>query len=170
MKRPFRLIFLDIDGVLNSQLYFAFSKDLRTNMDDQIDPIAVGFLNKLCAETGAKVVVSSTWRLNRTIQQLQTLLEGRGFTGKVIDKTPSFHDGHTVRGNEIKAWLQANEKLIGCAAWDYHDYVILDDDSDMLYEQREHLILTDAYVGLTPNACYRAKGAMRVPRSLKEMS
>ena len=34
-------------------------------------------------------------------------------------------------------------------------YVILDDDSDMLYWQRNSYFQVDSYSGLTPNLCYR---------------
>jgi hypothetical protein len=39
----------------------------------------------------------------------------------------------------------------------YGNYVIIDDDSDMLLHQAEHFFLTDNYSGLTPNTCYKIK-------------
>lgn len=58
------------------------------------------------------------------------------------------------RGCEIKAWLELNKEKLG-DKMSKVKYVILDDDSDMLYWQREHLFLTDAYAGLTKNIAYR---------------
>lgn len=53
-----------------------------------------------------------------------------------------------VRGNEINKWIHDNNDIIG----DYikfKDYVILDDDNDMLFIQRHNFIQTNPFVGLT---------------------
>ena len=86
-----------------------------------IDPAAVELLNRLVASTGAKVVISSSWRVCRTLEQIQDDLRSRGFVGEVIGATPSII-GH--RGHEIAAWLTEH----GPAS-----FVILDDDSDMAH-------------------------------------
>ncbi|MDE7380098.1 MAG: hypothetical protein K2N14_03500, partial [Clostridia bacterium] len=54
-----KIIFLDIDGVLNSLKYDA-SRDKRklTNIDETRLPI----LKSIVEKTGAKIVLSSTWR------------------------------------------------------------------------------------------------------------
>lgn len=159
-----KIIFCDFDGVLNSQLYHTTPvKDRETNLGfaGDIDPAAVKLLNQLCSDTGAKVVVSSTWRLGRTVEELQDLLNKRGFTGEVIGTTPDMRTGQhghcILRGNEILAWIKENRAIIGADYHDYRHYVIFDDDSDMLYWQRNNYFQTDPYVGLTPNLCYRAK-------------
>lgn len=156
-----KIIFLDIDGVLNSTTYFMSNKDELKKKTDykpsyDLDPNAINLLNNLIAETGAKVVVSSTWRSGKEKEELQSILEEKGFKGEVIDKTP-YGCYMCVRGNEIYRWLCDNEKIIGKRVSDYDEYVILDDDSDMLYWQRNNFILVDGWVGLTPNICYRAR-------------
>ena len=45
----------------------------------------------------------------------------------------------------------------GCHYYDFYNYVIIDDDSDMLLNQQEHFFNTDYYSGLTHNTCYRIK-------------
>ena len=158
MNPSTKIIFLDIDGVLNSQLFYTSGRasERRIKIENDIDPVSVGFLNTLIKDTGAKVVVSSTWRLGRTIQELQSILEHNGFVGEVIGKTDSLRGEHCLRGNEILKWIKDNEAIIGCSYSDYTNYVIIDDDSDMLYWQRNNLFLTDGYCGITPNLAYRA--------------
>ncbi len=154
-----KLIFLDIDGVLNSRLWYIRTKGKRDIED--LDTEAVGFLNSLIKSTDAKVVVTSTWRLNRTVKELQTILNRNGFQGEVIDKTKDLKYGDggqwSVRGNEIHCWMDENATKFGFNQYDFKNYVIFDDDSDMLYWQRNNFIQTDPYVGLTPTDVYKAK-------------
>jgi hypothetical protein len=158
-----KTIFLDIDGVLNSQLYLVStrSEGAVRSFNDDIDPVAVGFLNGLCRDTNAKVVISSTWRLNRTLEEMSDILVSRGFAGELVGMTPDMRKGKygdcILRGNEILAWIKENRLLIGADYYDYKHYVIFDDDSDMLLWQNENYFRVDPYVGLTPNVCYRAK-------------
>ena len=75
-----------------------------------------------------------------------------GFTGEIIDITPSLDiNGSWVeRGNEILKWLQDNKryKYDSYRITD-HDYVIIDDDSDMLYQQRHNFFECSPKTGLT---------------------
>lgn len=154
-----KIIFLDFDGVLNSQLWYIRTKGNR-EIDD-LDTEAIGFLNTLIKNTGAKVVVSSTWRLNKTVDELQEILNRNGFKGEVLDKTKDLsvgEDGDCIlRGNEILQWMKARPEILGCYYSDYKNYVIFDDDTDMLYWQRNNFIHTDPYVGLTPTDIYKAE-------------
>jgi hypothetical protein len=155
-----KIIFLDIDGVLNHELFYREkSQDERYEEvglpQCNIDKTRVEMLNGLIKDTSAKVVISSTWRKGRDVEYLQSILNDAGFIGEVIGKTPSIYvDGYRIlRGVEIYNWMDKNAKIIGGTP----KYVIFDDDSDMLYWQRENFLLVDAYCGLTPNLCYRAK-------------
>lgn len=59
------------------------------------------------------------------------------------------------RGVEIKQWIDTHIHSDNGENWDRKEvgidfnYVILDDDSDMLLEQEEHFIKTDTYLGLS---------------------
>jgi len=168
-----KLIFLDIDGVLNYKLFWKEKRqcERRDELSDDAPDGAhdlcenrIELLNSLIEDTGAKVVVSSSWRKNRTIEELQTVLDYKGFKGEVIDKTPCLYfkereDGYhrsVPRGNEIKAWMEMNKGILG-EKFSKVKYVIFDDDSDMLYWQRNQFIHIDRYIGLTPNIIWRAK-------------
>lgn len=126
-----KVIFLDVDGVLNSEEWMKSRRD-KYSMDDihtqypfyEFSPDLVANLNKITDATGAKIVVSSTWRLGRTVEQLIELLKSVGVTGEVIDKTdhmgapsklgstitgekPTEKMGYTIpRGCEIAHWLK----------------------------------------------------------------
>jgi hypothetical protein len=144
-----KILFLDIDGVLNSWRWYKSLalKGRQPSMmpDDQIDPKAVTRLNKVIERTGAKVVVSSTWRLMRTVTELQQVLNRFGFVGEVVGKTPRLHrdgDGNQLyRGHEIQQWLDENPGV--------ELFAIVDDDSDMAHLM-DRLVRTDMKKGLTP--------------------
>lgn len=159
-----KIVFLDIDGVLNHEIYAIKRLDegYKTPVHN-IDPESVKVLNFLVEQTDAKVVISSSWRRGHTVDELATKLYKSGFKGQVIDFTPKLYfktDGveynySVPRGCEIKAWLELNKDILG-EKISKVKYVILDDDSDMLYWQRENYFRVDPYCGLTYNVVHRA--------------
>lgn len=168
-----KFAFVDVDGVLNHEIWFTsdeckkVSKE-RIDKDDKndyrrwFDPRCVELLNHLTDKTGAKIVVSSSWRGGRTVEELKKLFSDVGITGDVIDKTPKLNfkglEGYNYsvpRGCEIKAWLETNKNILGDKL-SKANYVILDDDSDMLLWQREKFLHVDSYCGLTYNVIDKA--------------
>lgn len=133
-----RLIFLDIDGVLNSGEFFRAQHEAKNRstesriitVDDRdeemIDPAAVALLAELVQRSGAVMVLSSSWRIVRPLTKMRELLAGKGFPTPVplIDKTPN----GPPRGKEIQTWLDAHREPPS-------GIVILDDSSDMLHLQ-----------------------------------
>jgi HAD domain in Swiss Army Knife RNA repair proteins len=130
-------VFLDIDGVLAPIRSWERYGDL--------DRACVAVLNEIVAQGAADVVVSSTWRYGRTVAELQAMLEAAGFTGAVVDTTPTGAPG-ADRGEEIAAWL---------AAHPVPGFVIVDDHVDM-GRLRGHLVQTHPAVGLQPDDAARA--------------
>jgi len=149
-----KIIFLDIDGVLNSEVDFM----LNGNKEERVDiaPRPMKLLNELIEDTGAEVVVSSVWRFGHTVESMQKLLESKGFKGNVVGLTPSYGNG-VVRGNEILKWIKDNDEYLGIPYYNYESYVIFDDDSDMLLWQQFNFIKVDGYIGLTPTNTYKAR-------------
>ena len=137
-----RVIFLDFDGVL--------APIRRWDRYGDLEPACVRVLNEIVAESGADVVVSSTWRHGRTAAELQAMLEAAGFTGRVVDTTPTDTPGGS-RGDEISAWL-AEHAVSG--------YVIIDDHSDMGQLQAQ-LVQTQPAHGLQPVDAVRAIATLR---------
>jgi hypothetical protein len=138
-----KLIFLDFDGVLNTSKYIASVKD---DYDDaaHIDPKKVALVNFIVTETGAKVVVSSSWRKYHTLKELNDMLKYKGATFDAIGVTPVITDGkrQVPRGEEIQAYINSMPEKPKAIA-------ILDDDSDMVHLSK-YLIKTIYFAeGLT---------------------
>lgn len=133
-----KILFLDIDGVLNSDSWFKKCREKEASWDP-LDPELVRKLNTLDCE----VVISSSWGCDsgKTWEKLRK----KGFNLKIIGYTELHEIGSDwiVRGNSIKKWLYDN-----CKDIDYQ-YAILDDDGDMLLEQKDHFVQTDPLVGVT---------------------
>ena len=129
------IIFLDIDGVLNTTV----SADFK---DFHFDPTSVSFVRKLIKETNAKVVVSSTWRLTSSWLEMHQLLHVAGL-GRCVYPGDDWRTKSLggKRGDEIQEWLDRNEGK-------YKGYVILDDDCDMLDSQFGNFVYTDHFSGV----------------------
>jgi hypothetical protein len=135
-----KVIFLDIDGVLNSK-QDRFSWDIETD-------IHFIRLKRIVEETKAQVVLSSSWRMGnsgRDIVHKRLQQFGMDF----IDVTPIFSGQH--RGREIADWLSRHE---------VESFVILDDEGDM-DELVDHLVKTDMNVGLQDNDVDKAISLLR---------
>lgn len=139
-----KVIFLDIDGVLNSQEWYTERMEKESSYDypfDEFSPELVRRFNKIIEKSKADIVVSSTWRIGRSLPELRDLFRFVGIKGNVIGKTSSNEfRGDYVRGKEIKQWLEEQREEI--------QYVIIDDDNDMLPEQQEHFIKTTWMYGI----------------------
>lgn len=162
-----RVVFLDIDGVLNSEPWFERSEAERLgpHLDPALDPTwmamldpdAVARFERLVTTSGAKVVVSSSWRATVPLPALGRLLAVRGFTGELIDATTTSYglvpDGVTERGHQIAHWLAANPVT---------SYVILDDQADMAHLGARH-VQTTWEEGLTDADVDRALALLGLP-------
>lgn len=142
------IIFLDIDGVLNSVESTVAYHHLRGHPTtiysetDRLDLIAIGLLKYLVDVTDAKIVVSSTWRLNYSLKQFVDIFATYEWANApFIGKTGRGGIG-SVRGDEIQEWLDANKDTVT-------NYVIIDDDSDMLEDQLPHFVNTSGTTGFT---------------------
>lgn len=141
------IIFLDVDGVLNSMTHLIklYEKNKKPffGFDTPFDPDCLKNLKELVIQTNSKIVVSSTWRKRQKgIEILLENLKKYELDKSVIGYTPIFNTNVT-RGTEIKAYL-SNLKENASKL----NFIILDDESDM-DELLPHLIKTDANLGLT---------------------
>jgi hypothetical protein len=127
--KPLRVLFLDIDGVLNSHrtcvAFGGFPHNPTPEQVAQLDPVALAMLRNVCAVAGLSVVVSSSWRVLNDWDAI-----GRGFGLPTIGETPRLSG---IRGEEIAAWLAAAPAPV-------LDYAIIDDDSDMLPDQMARFV------------------------------
>ena len=149
-----KLIFLDSDGVLN----YPLMTDPVKKYYGQVSAHCVELLNQLTDETGAKLVISSTWRRDSaSLPSIEERLKELGVTGEIIGSTPVLTQKAVFRGNEIYHWMLDNKEICGTYPNLFSDYVILDDDSDMLLWQKDNFVQTDAWIGITPTIIHRAK-------------
>lgn len=134
-----KVLFLDIDGVLNSDtFYLNRPKEIKCLPYplSEFDPACVARLNRILAETKARLVVSSSWRHDAFIDRV---LDKAGIKPKMWDITP--YGMGKPRGHEIKKFLSEHPNI--------ENYVILDDVANMLPEQQSHFVQTKYYYGLT---------------------
>lgn len=131
-----KIIFLDIDGVLNSRKCFE-EKHFKGWV--KICPELVEHLNRIVTNTDARIVVTSIWRL-AGLPRIKRTLKNAGVVGKIIGVTP---DSTCMRGAEISLWMGDDPEKI------FSDYVILDDNYDFLPHQKYCLVQTDSSIGLS---------------------
>lgn len=140
-----KVIFLDIDGVLNSHVHQhahlkereEFIKGLNGRVDmtpeewidycwHMLDSEAMRILNLIVEVSKAKVVISSSWRNAYPWYAILGSFKKMGFQGQIIDKTPRHVEAAgSERGHQIQAWLNEHPEV--------EEFVILDDDSDMVH-------------------------------------
>ncbi len=151
-----KVIFLDIDGVLNSDEYFEKTANLNIQgIESEIDVEKIKLLKKAIDETGAKVVLSSTWRYMRKVKDLKELLSHYGIV--IIDSTPFLGD---ERGLEIKQWLTTHARVV-------EDFVILDDEIFHSYDQDLVKKLIKMSDGIDGNGYSFGEGLL--PRDIDEI-
>lgn len=135
-----KIIFLDIDGVLNSIQY----DRSRTSEQGNIDETRLSLLKEIVDSTKALIVLSSSWRKHWNKEP--SLCDSIGEELNVIfskyqlsiyDKTPRLENND--RAEEIKTWLQSNS--------DISEYVILDDIALGWGDIQNHLVQTNCRIG-----------------------
>lgn len=114
-----RVLFLDIDGVLNRTGY---RPRQSSGLRSWIEPELAKRLDETVRAIGADIVMSSDWRLNRGIEELRTELLAAGIASPLIDVTPAL--AAQPRWREIHAWLLTHDVPMESA-------VIVDDIFDM---------------------------------------
>lgn len=132
-----KIIFLDVDGVLNSAKYDA--KCSITGGDlARFDPVAAVRVVGICQATGADIVLSSTWRF---FPDYVDALKAAGLP--IIGATPR-GDAFGTRADEIAAWIGPVYQQTGP-----FPFVIVDDEPDAGFGFPDRFVQTDARVGLT---------------------
>lgn len=135
------ILFLDIDGVLNSKHTRETTSEGWVFVSDYL----LRNLAKVIDETGFQVVLSSSWRFDwnpadnshNTPSFNELLSKFSEYKIKLIDKTGDFKPS---RGLAIREWLNHHPEV-------GDEFIIIDDWDDMGAE-REHLVLTNPDDGL----------------------
>ena len=148
-----RILFLDIDGVLNHEnWYHSVRNGTAGNYFNQdIDPGCIKLLNLL--PNNVEVVISSSWRFTPNTVDI---LKGSGLILPIVGGTDHYYNDWICRGNEIQKWLCDNLK-----DQDY-EYVIIDDDCDMLLSQVQHFIHVNDGLGLNRHHIDKVKTILKI--------
>lgn len=166
-----RIIFLDIDGVLCTGRAM-IGRPIGHVGGKYFDPIAMQILNRICKETEAEVVVSSTWRFDNSCREI---LRCVGFSGKFFGNTDQSwrtpYNPQGSRGKQIEAWIIMNYRdnfqgWTDTSQIEELEYVILDDDSDMLEHQLPRFVKIDHDVGLNVKDYFKIKELFGIPETL----
>ncbi len=100
-------------------------------------PEQVARVNRLCEQSGAKIVVTSTWRLEFSLRAFQPI-----FGNQIIDATPLVRRipaGIPMRWLEVEMYLRDRE--------DIGQYVIIDDQAGLFPPKLPQLVITDPASG-----------------------
>jgi len=142
------IIFLDIDGVLNTINHLKRQKIESGKATNKVwDPTACKHISLLCEHYDARIVSTSSWRHEYPLEQLQEFFASNDIPKKlIIDVTNSIapqHDGNNYcRGHEVEHWLEENNK-------EKIPYVIIDDEATFLETQQDQLVRVDKEKGFS---------------------
>jgi hypothetical protein len=153
---PVTILFLDIDGVLNGHEQDAWGYN-------RIQPGPVVHLNRILAETEARLVISSAWRYlvhsgAMTLEGFTYMLitHGIGCHGRLAGVTCRDEEAGS-RGAQITRWLNQLPPLGERPA-----YVVIDDDDAGVTGAGHPLVRTDGRVGLTHRNADAAIAVLRL--------
>jgi hypothetical protein len=133
-----RFLFLDIDGVLATPATYRRRRSVipETLPEKEyeallLDPACVAFVQQFCDKSGARIVLSTSWRLIYPLKMMRGILRRSGLLAEVVGETPRRQDGH--RGREIEQYVV--DHVI-----DPKDIIILDDELDLSPLGHRHVL------------------------------
>ena len=132
-----KIIFLDIDGVLNDDTTPPYPKDWP---EGHLKEDLIARINQIVEATGAKIVMSTAWRTVLSLKEFQELLGSKGLRAEIIDCTPS-RMSFRPRWHEIKEWILDNREIY------VESWVAIDDL--LIKEAGERLVRTNPSIGIT---------------------
>lgn len=166
-----KYIFLDFDGVLNTEFYQNLLISQGKPWGDEngafFDPEAVMQFKHIVDATCADIIIESSWKY-LGLKALREMWAARRLPGRLIDITPStacdswlltadlnnidLEMGH-CKGIEIESWLLDNASTEA-------PYIIIDDEYVILESLLPHFIMTNPFDGITKEIADRAIGML----------
>lgn len=141
-----KYLFLDIDGVLNHEDWWIYLHNNHITQKyprDWFDPGCIKRVNEILNLTEAKLVLASSWRMDSDIKEV---IKNVGIPYD-FEITPRIESRH--RGQEVELFLEDHP----C-----DDYVIIDDETDILENQKDHFFQAAANYGCTLRLLTENKG------------
>lgn len=153
MKNDISAIFLDFDGVLNNESFLRklrgrritySSKNELAIMQEQICDKNISCLKQALDQLpSVKIVISSAWRLGYSLDNLKALLNLNQIQNEVIGVTPSSGKSSSMRGEEVKEYLNLNPRI--------KKFLVIDDNAvfDIGDSYMKFFLKTSPFTGLT---------------------
>jgi hypothetical protein len=157
------ILFLDVDGVLNHKDVFLPGRHYPPLCEKCLAQFV-----RVTAETDARIVLSSTWRLlPNHVEELKAagVLDKAHDDWRTIELPFITRNGlivqTAIRGHEIAEWLARHPEV--------ERYAIVDDEATMLDEQQPFFVQTDfEAAGLTSAHADRLIALLRALRSSED--
>ena len=162
----YSVIFLDIDGVMNSDQYNRYKYKHHIKKCGSIDPRECYRMARFCEKYNIKLIISSSWRNGNSWEATYKEFMNEGF-----EDLPYRHHGMKIlapyiigvtpycesrnRGEEIQAFFDIIDgkypeyKKVMKEDFEISSYCIVDDDNDMLESQMNNFVQTNPLIGLT---------------------
>lgn len=145
-----KYVFLDIDGPLNTGRNDYYDPERNGH---PFDDMAVSQLRRIVSESGAVIVVSSSWR-HMGLDRLKAVWAEWKLPGQIVGVTPGvWGDGtnYSTRGDEIRQWFADNARPP-------FSYVVIDDmgEDEALTDQMEYWVKVDPHTGISEDDADKA--------------
>lgn len=166
-----KYLFLDFDGVLNTEFYQDLLLSLGKQWQDEhgafFDPEAVKQLRRIIDVTQASIVIESSWKY-LGLKAIQEMWHARHLPGRVIDITPSYASDSWLQAAGLNETDLTHCKGIEIACWLFDHvsqetrYVIIDDEYVILDSQIPHFVMTNPFDGITEEVANRAIAILNI--------
>jgi hypothetical protein len=136
-----KILFLDIDGVLTTPAEFQqgyVSEKYNNHLMYPFNKKCVDNLKRIISETGANIVLSTSWKRQHPLDEMNEIFKDNNVNLPILDSTPN--DVGDFRGHEINLWIEQNKDNI--------DSFCVVDDLD-LSACFVNFVKTEPRVGLT---------------------
>ena len=139
-----KVIFLDIDGVLNTtDTFIKRSEEYKKTgiYKIEVDEFRLEYLKEIIDKTNAKIVLSSSWRYFFTKSSKKVIprtQKGKELYDLFLNYDIEIYDIISINGNsregQINEWLENNSNI--------ESFIIIDDEPNMFNELSDRLIQT----------------------------
>lgn len=146
-----KIIFLDLDGVLINP--FPAWKPDEEDQDGyaRFNPACTANLRKLLeAYPELRIVVSSSRRVGKSLEEMEVIFAFRGIKNKIVSKIPEPGEPYLNRAEEIMLYIEQH---------DLRHFLIVDDDRSLLQlpgDYAGYLVLTEYRSGFDSESLEKA--------------
>ena len=175
----YKIIFLDIDGVMNSDQYNRYKYKHHIRKWGSIDPRECHRMARFCEKYNIKLVISSSWRNGNSWEATYKEFMNEGFEDLpyrhhgmkvlapyIVGVTPYCESRH--RGTEIQVFFDIvsgkypEYKRVMKEDFEIESYCIVDDDDDILESQMINFVQTNFLIGITRKDYIKIKNILKL--------